>query len=113
MFQLINSSGYLKKQGDIYKTFRKRYHTLGTDLKMKYYDKQDGVLKGSYILDENTKVEFMDASMNMNAKSFGFKLRTQQRVHLMYADSFEDMASWVNQIQRLISEKIRSNTASP
>ena len=93
----VIKEGWLTKQGGVFKTWKRRWFTLiGRGLS--YYKEQGVQEKGKIELAENVTVELAPEAKKKNA----FKIKTTNRIYLLYADDEKIRDSWIETIRSVI-----------
>lgn len=91
----LKKEGYLKKKGEVFKTWKRRYFTLvGSDLT--YYTEQYGDIIGLIKLTPQCTVTMSFAKSNC------IELRTPDRTWFFVGESEEDISEWQGAIQKAL-----------
>lgn len=98
--------GYLKKEGHFFKTWQRRFFSLSSSSEFFYYvDEQKLIKKGSYVLDcESSCNVIEDSKGHVNMFVLQAKGDNKYDTIILSADSAEDRAMWITELNRLISE---------
>lgn len=92
--------GWLNKQGFLFKIWNRRWFVLN-GLTLSYYFSSGGKIKGTIPLNNST-VELDSDTKKPNA----FKITTPNKIYHFYADTEEDLHSWLNAIMTANGQKV-------
>ncbi|KAK9719231.1 hypothetical protein K7432_004952 [Basidiobolus ranarum] len=102
-------SGYLHKQCDMYKAWRKRWFVLRSNT-LSYYKNEKEYVLHKIIPIESIQGAFEKTPTAFKSKRFCFQLITPQRNYLVAAESQESMLAWLRRINSTVA---RANPENP
>jgi hypothetical protein len=97
-----DKEGYLTKQGEHYKTWKKRWFVLKGKQLVYFEGQRDSEQKGVVDLDANSLIQ--DERERDRKKRLMFSVSTARRVFFIYADSVTDMMQWMEAIRYNIAK---------
>jgi hypothetical protein len=98
---LIHRAGYLTKQGDVIRSWRKRWFVLSDDAMRYYRDESHDELKGEIALSVIIRAK-VGATRGRGGRTATFVVETEDRDWLIQADSEASRDAWVQAINRLL-----------
>jgi hypothetical protein len=103
---LIHRAGYLTKQGDVIRSWRKRWFVLSDDALRYYRDESHDELKGEIALSSIIRAK-VGLARGRGGRTATLVVETEDRDWLMQADSEASRDAWVQVINRLARHTAR------
>ena len=110
-YQLQQRAGYLHKEGDVWKTWKRRYFVLSSQLLSYYTDRESATPKGH--------IQLQGAEVRVSQRSdrqwlfevFREEAEAQHRVYYLAADSEAERAEWMSAIKNNILYELNRTRA--
>ena len=111
-YQLQQKAGYLSKEGDVWKTWKRRYFVLSSQLLSYYTDRDSTVAKGHILL---TGAEVRVSQRNDRSgwlfEVYREEKEVEHRVYYMEADTEQERAEWMAAIKNNILYELNRTRA--
>jgi hypothetical protein len=96
---VIHRTGFLIKQGEVFKSWKKRYFVLSADALL-YYVAENKDLKGEISMAQVKSVNVV------TAKKPSFSVQTEDREYIMQAETESERDEWIKAINQLLKSRM-------